>query len=163
MSVGKILLSQLMLVGLHKKVVQYLRQHISQVTSNLSHRLLFNHRFSLLSYTLRRILLFTFSYFLQRACVVREEYVSLSNSLRVPKLFSSTTIQDSSQRLYGFCFYCWMFTHPHLFIVHEYWRNFTSYIQIYHPLQIHFVGFWQQRTILRWTINQSLYPSETGR
>ena len=73
---------------------------------------------------IRRTLLFPLR-LLHLACGVRD---------RTFRYRTISGLQNPSRTLRYFVFYYWMcLLHPHLFIVHEYWRNFTSYVQIYHP------------------------------
>ena len=60
-------------------------------------------------------------------------------------------------------FYSWQLL-ASLFIVHEYWRNSTSYVQIYHPLQIHVHRvLFNSEPSFDGLFTHFLYPSQTGR
>ena len=88
-----------------------------------------------------------------RACAVREEYVSLSNGLWLQNQINPTA-----------CFLLLAYCLPHLFIVHEYWRDSTSYIQIYHPLKIHIYRvLFISEPSFDGLITHFFYPSVTGR
>ena len=88
--------------------------------------LLLNHRFSLMSHTLRRTLLFTFSCFYY---CVRVQYVR--STFRYRTVYSSRT-ELTLRLLLLLLDVC----SPSLFIVHEYWRNSTSYVASCHPLYL---------------------------
>ena len=81
-----------------------------------------NHRFSLMSHALRRILLFTFTLFIM-TCVC--------HSTGPCFVFERSRLQN--QITLRLVFYSWQLL-ASLFIVHEYWRNSTSYIASCHPL-----------------------------
>ena len=89
--------------------------------------------------------------------ILREDFVSLSDSLWAPELIW----------LYGFLL-CIQLCCCLLFIVHEYWRNSTSYIASCHPLNVPLPRVLVSQTIPNATgytvcYLYFLYPSETGR